>query len=125
MIEAKNIKYWIIGIIVVLIIVGLLIFKPSFSRKTPFDKQVLDGVTLTHISIENENNIYTYRATVKATKDMNINYIKIIVTKNNKKYELVGYVGKELPNGETAYITSSTDENISNPEKIEYVIINN
>ena len=81
MIEAKNIKYWVIGIIIVLIIVGLLIFKPTFSKKTPFDKQVLDGVTLTHISINNESNIYTYRAEAKATKDMNINYIKIIIFK--------------------------------------------
>lgn len=123
MANTKNFIYWIIGFALVLIVVAFIIFKPSFSKKGPLDKKVLNGVTLTSISIKDENKIYTYRATAKATKDLNINYIKITVTKGNKKTELVGYVGKDLKNGEEASITSSTDVDITNPDKIDYEIV--
>ena len=124
MANTKNIMYWVIGFVVVLLIVAFIIFKPSFSKKGPMDKRTLDGITLSGISIKEENKVYTYRANVKATRDVNINYVKITVTKNGKKTELVGYIGKDLKKNDEAYITSSTDVDITNPEKIEYTIVN-
>lgn len=125
MTKTKNILYWIIGFVVVLLVVAFIIFKPSFSKHGPLDKKTVDGITLSGISIKEDNNVYTYRANVKANKDSNINYVKITVTKDGKQYELVGYIGKDLKTGEEVYITSSTDSNITNPSKIEYSIVYN
>lgn len=88
------------------------------------DKEV-DNVVIKDITVNEENGITKYEATIEATDNKTMNYIKIIIKDQDNKeiVSLIGYVGSSLSKGETRKIESSTDADISNIHSIEYEIV--
>ena len=120
-----NVKYYVVALVVIIVAVGFVVFKPSFSKpSTLLEDKVLDGLTITDISLTEEDGITTYQATVTATANKTVNYIEIVLkdTEKDQNITLIGYVGKSLLEGETSVIKASTDADVMKSDEITYTI---
>lgn len=120
-----KVRYYIATLLVVIAVVGIAIFKPSYSVPTSLlDDQVLDGLTLTDISLTEDDGVTTYQATVTATENKTVNYIEIVLkdAEKDQAITLIGYVGKTLANGETSIIKASTDADVIHSTEVTYTV---
>ena len=120
-----NVKYYVVALVIIIVAVGFVVFKPSFSKpSTLLEDKVLDGLTITDISLTEEDGITTYQATVTATANKTVNYIEIVLkdTEKDQNITLIGYVGKSLLEGETSVIKASTDADVMKSDEITYTI---
>ncbi|MCR5223655.1 MAG: hypothetical protein K6C11_00685 [Bacilli bacterium] len=120
-----KVRYYVAALLVVIAVVGIAIFKPSYSVPTSLlDDQVLDGLTLTDISLTEDDGVTTYQATVTATENKTVNYIEIVLkdTEKDQAITLIGYVGKTLANGETSIIKASTDADVIHSTEVTYTV---
>ncbi len=117
-------RYYLAALLIVVIaIIGVIVFKPSYSVESNLlDNATLDGITITDISLVEDNGVATYQATVTATRNISVNYVEIILTTEKGTVTLVGYVGKTLANGETSIIKASTDADIMHATDINYIM---
>jgi len=120
-----KVRYYVAALLVIIAVVGIAIFKPSYSVPTSLlDDQVLDGLTLTDISLTEDDGVTTYQATVTATENKTVNYIEIVLkdTEKDQAITLIGYVGKTLANGETSIIKASTDADVIHSTEVTYTV---
>jgi hypothetical protein len=120
-----NVKYYVVALVIIIVAVGFVVLKPSFSKpSTLLEDKVLDGLTITDISLTEEDGITTYQATVTATANKTVNYIEIVLkdTEKDQNITLIGYVGKSLLEGETSVIKASTDADVMKSDEITYTI---
>lgn len=91
------------------------------------DKEV-EGLKLTNTSLVSTENSATLVTAVtnptKKNKKVRIFNIYVKDKEGNTIVTLQGYVGGEVPAGETREITSNVDMNLDNAYKVEYEIIN-
>lgn len=120
-----KVRYYVAALLVIIAVVGIAIFKPSYSVPASLlDDQVLDGLTLTDISLTEDDGVTTYQATVTATENKTVNYIEIVLkdTEKDQAITLIGYVGKTLANGETSIIKASTDADVIHSTEVTYTV---
>ena len=120
-----KVRYYVAALLVIIAVVGIAIFKPSYSVPTSLlDDQVLDGLTLTDISLTEDDGVTTYQATVTATENKTVNYIEIVLkdTEKDQAITLIGYIGKTLANGETSIIKASTDADVIHSTEVTYTV---
>lgn len=115
-------KYKIISIIGLIIALGIIFFKPTYSINDLLTSKIVDGIEINNINIDTKEDISTYTATIKALEEKEINYIEIEVSNKKEKYTLIGYIGKTLKENEETIITASIDYDISNMTDINYQI---
>ena len=123
--KLKTVKpiYYVIVLVAVLTVVGVAIFRPSYSVESSLlDDKVLDGLTITNISLVEDQGVATYQATVTATRNINVNTIEIVLTTDKGAITLYGYVGKSMLDGEATVITASTDADILQASAINYIV---
>ena len=121
----KNYKKYlpIIAIVIPIIIIGILIFKPTYSIKpSVLDDITIGKVKISDITLEENKGTTTYNATVTALDDVEINYIEIELTGGNEDVTLIGYVGKSLNKGDKSIINASTDADVIDATAIGYEI---
>ena len=121
----KNYKKYlpIIAIVIPIIIIGILIFKPTYSIKpSVLDDITIGKVKISDITLEENKGTTTYNATVTALDDVEINYIEIELTGGNEDVTLIGYVGKSLNKGDKSTINASTDADVIDATAIGYEI---
>lgn len=91
------------------------------------DKEV-EELKLTNTSLVSTKNSATLITAVtnptKETKKVRIFNIYVKDKEGNTIVTLQGYVGGEVPAGETREITSNVDMNLDNAYKVEYEIVN-
>ena len=114
----------IIAIIIPVIILGILIFKPTYSIKNDVLADItLKDIKITDITLEENKGTTTYNATIEALDDdVEVNYIQIELTGGNEDVTLIGYVGKTLNKGDKSIINASTDADIIDSTKVTYEI---
>ena len=80
-------RYYIAVLLVIIVaIIGVIVFKPSYSVESNLlDNATLDGITITDISLVEDNGVATYQATVTATRNISVNYVEIILTTDISK----------------------------------------
>lgn len=122
--KSIKIRYYIAVLVVIIAVVGVIIFKPSYSvDQSLLANKTLDGLTIKDISlVDDGNGVTTYQATVEATTNKTVNYIEIVLTQGDSSVTLIGYVGKTLAAGETSVIKASTDADIINATSIDYIL---
>ena len=121
----KNYKKYlpIIAIVAIVIILCVVIFRPSYSVKSSIlSDKTIDGLKITNITLEENNDGTTYQAKVTATEDIEVNYIEIDLTGGTEDVTLIGYIGKSLKKNESSIINASTDAKIIDSTNIEYTI---
>lgn len=110
--------------IIVLVIISSVICIMSFGKGKLTKDVKLDGIKISEIEIKSNDGVSTYKGEIKATKDIDLNYVDIKLLDKDKKeiVTLIGYVGKKLNKGETYKIEANTDADIKNAERIDYTI---
>lgn len=113
----------IVAIIIPIIIIGILIFKPTYSIKpSVLDDITIGNVKISDITLEENKGTVTYNATVTALDDIDVNYIEIELTGGDEDVTLIGYVGKSLNKGDKSIINASTDADVIDSTTIGYEI---
>ena len=121
LLKKLKVRHYIAVLLVVAIIVTVAILKPSLSRTSSvLDDATLDSFKISEVNMYQDEDMYTYEAKVTATEDIDMNFINITFTLDDKPFTIIGYVGKSMKAGEEAIIRSSTDVNILNSTAVKY-----
>lgn len=134
-IKDTEFKYKIASIIVIIFLLAIgatIVLNFTFSANkvnTFYEVDLVDanveGIKIYNVDMKQEDGITRYDATIKATEDITIKYINIIIKdeNNDEIVRLLGYVGTNLKKNEIKEIEASTDADLENAYIIEYEVV--
>lgn len=100
--------------------------KQEEQVKTIDDKEIENGIKViqTNMVVKNGETELTTELVNESGTEKYIKYIDIIFKDNNDNVidTLIGYVGRTLQNGESSYIVTSVNLDMSKMKEIEYKI---
>lgn len=132
-IKGMDKKKIIIGLSSFVILLGVIVtFGVTFSNNdvqvfndVELSDVVVEDIELSTIEIKEENGTYTYKAKLKANKEISLRYVEIMIKDSNNEeiVTLIGYVGNTLEKNQEFNVEASTDADISNLKSIDYKIV--
>lgn len=133
-------KIIIIGsIVAVLLSIAVIIYvttkTPNNEEYTidgidlPKNKEILndttvDNLKITDISLLTRNGVSTFKATVsnETAEDIIINKLYVVFYEGEKENKIPAIANATLSPGEKTYINITSESNLSNTSKIEYIL---
>ena len=127
----------IIAIITIAIAIGVIIINKDNKEEDfkidgidlPTNKEILkdanvDNLKITNISLLTRDGISTYKATIlnNTENDIKINILYIIFYENEIEHKAVALYDTEIQTKGEKYINITSDKDLSNITKIEYVL---
>jgi hypothetical protein len=127
----------IIAIITIAIAIGVIIINKDNKEEEfkidgidlPTNKEILkdanvDNLKITNISLLTRDGISTYKATIlnNTENDIKINILYIIFYENEIEHKAVALYDTEIQTKGEKYINITSDKDLSNITKIEYVL---
>ena len=119
-------KITIISIVAVVLLVAIYFIGRSVATpdSTILKDQVVENLSFKNADLKYENGVSTLNVTVAndTKEDINLSTITVKLTESGKVTEMIGYIGPVLKSENETVMTASIDKDITNSEKLEYII---